>query len=84
MFSAHTHTTNSPISYQRRFLRIEEVMLRTGFRRSHIYNMMGKGEFPANIKLGVRAVAWDSVEVDQWISERLEFRNLRYPAAAVN
>lgn len=82
MSSAHTHRTHSHVSYQRRLLRLPEVMLRTGYKRSHIYNLMRRGDFPTTVKLGTRAVAWDSVEIDMWISERLESRALPYPATA--
>jgi prophage regulatory protein len=35
---------------------------------------MKKGEFPKALRLGIRAVGWDSIEVDQWIAERLKNR----------
>ncbi len=65
------NTANSPISYTRRFLRLHQVEQLTGFKRSHIYNLMKAGAFPASIKLGARAVAWDSLSIEQWQNERL-------------
>jgi prophage regulatory protein len=35
---------------------------------------MRDGKFPQALRLGIRAVGWDSVEVDQWIAERLKDR----------
>lgn len=35
---------------------------------------MKAGQFPKAIKLGVRAVGWDSTEIDQWITDRLKER----------
>lgn len=61
-------------SGERRILRLDEVEAKSGFKRAHIYNLMKKGEFPQALRLGVRAVGWDSVEVDIWISERLKNR----------
>ena len=29
---------------------------------------------PQALRLGVRAVGWDSIEIDQWIAERLNHR----------
>ncbi|WP_255311640.1 helix-turn-helix transcriptional regulator [Ectopseudomonas oleovorans] len=29
------------------------------------------GSFPASVKLGLRAVAWDSQAIEQWQKERL-------------
>ncbi|RMQ97779.1 Phage transcriptional regulator, AlpA [Pseudomonas savastanoi pv. glycinea] len=59
---------------ERRILRLDEVEAKSGFKRAHIYALMKKGEFPQALRLGVRAVGWDSVEVDLWISERLSNR----------
>ncbi len=59
---------------ERRILRLDEVETKSGFKRAHIYNLMKKGQFPKALRLGVRAVGWDSVEVDQWIAERLNNR----------
>ncbi|MGO3130355.1 MAG: AlpA family transcriptional regulator [Alcaligenes sp.] len=59
---------------ERRILRRVEVEAKTGFKRAHIYNLMKKGQFPQALRLGVRAVGWDSAEIDQWITERLNNR----------
>jgi prophage regulatory protein len=61
---------------ERRILRLDEVEAKSGFKRAHIYALMKKGEFPQALRLGVRAVGWDSAEVDHWISERLKNRVL--------
>ena len=60
--------------YERRILRLDEVEIKSGFKRAHIYNLMRKGQFPKALRLGVRAVGWDSIEIDQWIAERLNNR----------
>ena len=31
-------------------------------------------QFPKALRLGVRAVGWDSAEVEQWIADRLDER----------
>ncbi|WP_349569317.1 AlpA family transcriptional regulator [Azotobacter salinestris] len=67
MANSTSTTTN-----ERRIIRLPEVERRTGFKRSHLYNLMKEGRFPKAIKLGLRAVGWDSLAVDRWISERLE------------
>lgn len=68
--SSNTSTTTAAIS--RRILRRAEVEARTGFKRAHIYNLMKEGKFPKAKRLGVRAVGWDSEEIEQWIAERLD------------
>jgi prophage regulatory protein len=59
---------------ERRILRRAEVEARSGFKRAHIYTLMKQGDFPRAIRLGKRAVGWDSVEIDQWIAERAKAR----------
>ena len=59
---------------ERRILRLEEVEAKSGFKRAHIYNLMKKRQFPQARRLGVRAVGWDSIEIDQWIDERVNNR----------
>ena len=59
---------------ERRILRLDEVEAKSGFKRAHIYSLIKKGEFHQALRLGVRAVGWDSTEVDLWISERLKNR----------
>ncbi|MFC4160755.1 AlpA family transcriptional regulator [Chitinimonas lacunae] len=66
--------TLSDPATERRILRRPEVEARTGFKRAHIYSLMKSGQFPQAVRLGVRAVGWDSAEIDAWIAER---RNTR-------
>ena len=58
----------------RRILRRPEVEQKVGLRRGQIYSLMRQDKFPKAIRLGVRAVGWDSVEIDQWILDRLKTR----------
>ena len=68
-----------------RFIRLNEVMSRTGYGRASIYRKMEDGSFPKSVKLGgppkdpsifdSRAVAWIEDEVEQWIESRIEERN---------
>ncbi|WP_082816311.1 AlpA family phage regulatory protein [Pseudomonas citronellolis] len=64
----HPVTTQSA---ERHIMRREEVERITGFKRAHIYNLMKQGKFPKARRIGLRAVGWDSMEIAQWISERL-------------
>jgi prophage regulatory protein len=63
-------TTDIPVEHH--ILRRPEVERRTGFKRAHLYQLMKDGKFPKVYRLGLRAVGWDSVEIDQWIAERLK------------
>lgn len=56
---------------ERHIMRRDEVERKTGFKRAHIYNLMKEGKFPQAKRIGLRAVGWDSLEIEQWIVERL-------------
>ncbi|MGR0116459.1 AlpA family transcriptional regulator [Ralstonia pseudosolanacearum] len=71
MSSPASSSSSTPESSERRILRRQEVERRTGFKRSHIYQLMKQDKFPKQVLLGDRAVGWDSLEIDQWIAERL-------------
>jgi|ETNmetMinimDraft_28_1059901.scaffolds.fasta_scaffold225059_1 prophage regulatory protein len=53
------------------FLRLPAVNERTGFGRSHIYNLIKLGKFPKQIKLGPQSVAWLESEVSEWMEQRI-------------
>lgn len=55
----------------RSFLRLKQVKAVTGMSRSWIYDAIRRGEFPAPIALGARAVAWDSAGVAEWQEHRI-------------
>jgi prophage regulatory protein len=55
--------------------RLPEVKARTGLSRSEIYRRIQTRSFPAPIKLGQRASAWVTSEVEQWIQARIEARD---------
>jgi len=69
-----TMSTEHTAVADRRILRRAEVEAKTGFKRAHIYNLMKEGKFPKALRLGIRAVGWDSAEIDSWITERIKER----------
>ena len=57
-------------------LRLEDVKNQTGLGRSVIYKMIGEGQFPIPVKITSKSVAWPSNEVDDWITSKINDRNL--------
>ena len=55
--------------------RLPQVRARTGFSKSELYRRISLGTFPAPVKLGERASAWSSAEVDAWIADRIAARD---------
>lgn len=53
-----------------KILRLPAVKERTGLCRSSIYGYMATGDFPAQVKLGPRAVGWKESAVQAWIEKR--------------
>ena len=47
--------------------RVEEL---TGLKKSAIYEKVKNGTLPAPYRIGSRAVAWRSDEIQNWIEER--------------
>jgi prophage regulatory protein len=66
-------SADSPEAH-RRILRRPEVEARCGFKRAHLYKLIDEGKFPRPVRIGVRAVGWDSVEIEQWITDQLQRR----------
>jgi prophage regulatory protein len=66
---------------QRRILRLPEVLIRTGFKRAHIYSLINQGRFPQSVQLGPRAVGWDSLAVEKWVEERIAGASFFRPSA---
>jgi prophage regulatory protein len=63
---------SSTAATQQRLLRLREVCSRTGLARSTIYaRLTPRGDFPAPIKLGERAVAWPEQAINEWIASRI-------------
>ena len=77
--------SNDTIIRQKRFIRLPEVLTRTGYGRTTIYRKMEDGSFPRSVKLGgppidpnvfdSRAIAWIEDEVEQWIESRIDERD---------
>ena len=77
-------STQTTTKQKHRFIRLNEVMSRTGYGRTSIYRKMEDGSFPKSLKLGgppknpnefdSRAIAWIEEEVDQWVESRIQDR----------
>lgn len=53
-----------------RILRLPQVEAATGYKRSHIYSLEARGEFPKRIALGARAVGWRQSAISAWLDSR--------------
>lgn len=63
-------------SQKERFLRLSDVMSRTGMSRSSIYLSISEGKFPQNVNLSSRSVGWLESEIDAWMQDRINSRSI--------
>ena len=59
-----------------RIIRLNEVINRTGLGKTSLYKFIKAKTFPQPIALGERDVGWVEAEVDQWITARINERDL--------
>jgi prophage regulatory protein len=62
---------NSPNESSLRILRLPQVCEVTGLCRSMIYQLEADLRFPQRVKIGVRAVGWLDMEVNDWLIKRI-------------
>jgi len=65
----HTSTIIRPT-----IIRLPEVLQTVGLSRASIYRLMKLGQFPQQVRLGMKAVGWLRVEVEQWITSLSQAR----------
>ena len=73
---AHENSSNGPTE-NIRFLRIRDVMAKTGLSRSHLYQITAEEKFPAAVSLvpGGVSKGWVYEEVEQWCLDRIAERD---------
>lgn len=54
-----------------RIMRVHEVEYLVGFKKSQIYALAAKGEFPTPIKLSERSSGWLASEIFAWQQARI-------------
>lgn len=64
-----------------RVIRKQGVLGKLGVCNSTLYQWIADGKFPAPIPLGERSVGWIEAEVDQWIEQRKQARNVQGESA---
>ncbi|MDC9594784.1 helix-turn-helix transcriptional regulator [Xenorhabdus sp. IM139775] len=52
-------------------IRLPEVQRRTGYSKAWIYKLISDGEFPKQVKIGPRSIAFIESEIDDWVAQRI-------------
>lgn len=55
-----------------KIIRMPGVMEKVGLSKSVIYNMIKRGEFPGQIRLGENSVGWLEADIEEWVRVRGE------------
>lgn len=64
-------TETRPQVRRDKFLRLPEVEAATGLKKSTIYLLMKRGEFPYGVQVTARCVAWPESRVLQFVQDRI-------------
>lgn len=59
------------MTQKKKLIRISEVIDRTGYGRTWIYNLIKKNNFPTPVRTGERTIAFVESEIDAWIDEKI-------------
>ena len=58
-----------------KIIKINAVKEQIHLSEASIYRLAKQGDFPKQIKLGVKASGWLQCEIDDWIQERINARD---------
>ena len=70
-FLRHAGDSTNPVTPYDRLLRLPDVEAITGIKKSTIYGLMRKGEFPPCVRITRRMSAWPESKVLSWVRERI-------------
>jgi prophage regulatory protein len=63
--------TSESVPAVKRLIRLPEVRQTVALSRSEIYRLISLQRFPAPVRLGDRAVAWDFDAVQEWLRQKI-------------
>lgn len=61
---------DSPATDRLRLLKIGDVARLTSMHRATIYRLVAAGQFPPQIRLSKRRVAWRAGDIERWLASR--------------
>ncbi|MCP9270081.1 AlpA family transcriptional regulator [Xenorhabdus sp. XENO-1] len=59
------------ITSKENLIRLPEVQRRTGYGKAWLYKLIQAGQFPKQVKIGTRSVAFVESEVDTWVANKI-------------
>ena len=58
-----------------KLLRMAEVVERTGLSRSTLYRLIGAGEFPEPVQVGLQRIGFIEAEINDWLEKKIAMRD---------
>lgn len=58
-----------------KFLRLSEVLDKTGLSKTTLYSLMRQNRFPQSIPISDRTVAWSELELNEWLQDTMQMRH---------
>ncbi|WP_395699936.1 helix-turn-helix transcriptional regulator [Aquabacterium sp.] len=62
-------SNGAPVVQRDQYLRLPQVEQITGLKKSTIYLLMRRGEFPNAVKITARCTAWPASRVYEWVQD---------------
>ncbi len=59
-----------------KLIKIKDVINLTSLSRATIYRLIADGQFPKQVNLSTRTVAWQLSEIEAWIEEKCLMRDI--------
>ncbi|UXN37026.1 AlpA family phage regulatory protein [Avibacterium paragallinarum] len=56
---------------KQRFISLEQVIDRTSLKKTTIYTLMARNEFPQSISISANRRAWLESEIEDWIESKI-------------
>jgi prophage regulatory protein len=70
MQRSSTASPSAGLDTDRLFARMSTVLRLTGLGRSTIYRLIAEDKFPAQVRIGTRAVGWRWSDLERWSAAR--------------
>ena len=55
-----------------RLIRLADVKAKTGLSKTKIYDLVKANEFPRQVQITNRLVAWSELQIDDWITSHFQ------------
>lgn len=57
-----------------KFIKLNDVVKVTSLSKSTIYRLVAENDFPRQVPLGGKSVAWVESEIEEWMKEKIRHR----------